>query len=85
MSNQIASLNDRFRSSFGYCDIPGIVVITAGIYSLPPEAKNIIFNKVLEFSVFTEDADPYGEHDFGAFDHAGQRIYWKLTTTPPPI
>jgi hypothetical protein len=26
------------------------------------------------FDVF----DPYGEHDFGAFEHNGQRIFWKI-------
>ena len=27
---------------------------------------------------FNEDNDPYGEHDFGAIDHNGQKIYWKI-------
>jgi hypothetical protein len=26
----------------------------------------------------TDDNDPHGEHDFGAFDHAGERIFWKI-------
>jgi hypothetical protein len=30
------------------------------------------------FDVFTHDNDPYGEHDFGAFEHNGQRIFWKI-------
>jgi hypothetical protein len=28
------------------------------------------------FDAFTEDDDPWGEHDFGAFDHEGERIFW---------
>lgn len=27
---------------------------------------------------FDRDNDPHGEHDFGAFDYAGQRIFWKI-------
>ena len=27
---------------------------------------------------FTEDNDPHGEHDFGSFDHDGERIFWKI-------
>ena len=30
-----------------------------------------------------EGDDPYGEHDFGAFDHAGQRIFWKIDCYDP--
>ena len=32
----------------------------------------------MAFDAFTEDNDPHGEHDFGAFDHAGHRIFWKI-------
>jgi hypothetical protein len=28
--------------------------------------------------VFTNDNDPYGEHDFGAFDVDGARLFWKI-------
>lgn len=32
-----------------------------------------------EFSEFSEDNDPYGEHDFGAFDIEGAgKIFWKI-------
>ncbi|CAN0590562.1 unnamed protein product [Laminaria digitata] len=30
------------------------------------------------FDVFTEDNDPHGEHDFGAFEVADQKIFWKI-------
>jgi hypothetical protein len=32
----------------------------------------------IAFDAFIEDNDPHGEHDFGAFDHAGHRIFWKI-------
>jgi hypothetical protein len=28
------------------------------------------------FNAFTKDDDPWGEQDFGAFDHEGERIFW---------
>jgi hypothetical protein len=30
------------------------------------------------FSAFTHDNDPYGEHDFGAIEHDGTRVFWKI-------
>ena len=33
---------------------------------------------VREFDAFTEDNDPYGEHDFGAVEVEGQRLFWKI-------
>jgi Protein of unknown function (DUF3768) len=33
---------------------------------------------VFAFSDFTPDNDPYGEHDFGSFEHAGRTIFWKI-------
>jgi hypothetical protein len=37
-----------------------------------------VLQKVRAFKVFTPDNDPYGEHDFGAFDFNTKRIYWKF-------
>ena len=33
---------------------------------------------VESFSSFTEDNDPYGEHDFGSLKFEGQKIFWKI-------
>jgi hypothetical protein len=37
-----------------------------------------IFVKVRDFVDFTEDNDPYGEHDFGSFTVSGVKIFWKI-------
>ncbi len=29
-------------------------------------------------AVFTEDNDPYGEHDFGGVELEEQTVYWKI-------
>ena len=33
---------------------------------------------VSAFSDFSEDNDPHGERDFGAFEIGGQRLFWKI-------
>ena len=30
------------------------------------------------FTEFTEDNDPHGEHDFGAFELFEQKLFWKI-------
>ena len=37
------------------------------------------------FSAFTPENDPHGEHDFGAFDHKGDTIYWKIDDYDPTL
>jgi hypothetical protein len=44
-----------------------------------PEADRIaVLNKVFTFDDFTPDNDPYGEHDFGMVEHAGEKYFWKF-------
>ncbi|RDJ21075.1 DUF3768 domain-containing protein [Bosea caraganae] len=80
----IAGQNDAFRSmihipQFGTPKIPGKWLITPGITALPPVAQIEIIAEVRNFDAFTEDNDPYGEHDFGAFEHPGAgKIFWKI-------
>ncbi|MEM6360858.1 MAG: DUF3768 domain-containing protein [Bacteroidota bacterium] len=74
-SKTIAKLNDDFRASIR----PGQhFYMTQGINALPAETKLEIIGLVQTFNNFTPDNDPYGEHDFGAFDAKGERIFWKI-------
>jgi hypothetical protein len=88
-TNKIAELNDRFRLSLGIPafsgGIPGKVVMTAGIAALPADDMTAILTNVREFSDFTPDNDPRGEHDFGAFEHGGQRVFWKIDYYAPDM
>jgi Protein of unknown function (DUF3768) len=72
--NRIRVLNDNFRSSF----VGGQVFITAGVADLPLALRVQVMIDVQNFSEFTADNDPHGEHDFGAFELAGQRFFWKI-------
>jgi hypothetical protein len=73
-TDRIRVLNDNFRSTF----IGGQVVMTAGVDELPLDAKAKVLLMVRAFSEFGEDNDPYGEHDFGSFEAAGEKFFWKI-------
>jgi hypothetical protein len=74
MSNKVALLNDAFRKSFS----GGKVMMTAGVDTLPDMVKCAALNEVATFSVFTEDNDPHGEHDFGSFELCSRKFFWKI-------
>ena len=70
----IKTLNDNFRKTF----TGGQVFLTAGIDSLPTDDVANILQLVQNFTNFTPDNDPYGEHDFGSFTYNGNKIFWKI-------
>ena len=72
----ITTQNDEFRR--GNPAIPGSIVTTATVANLPHETVQEILEKVQQFNAFTEDNDPYGEHDFGKITHAGEVYLWKI-------
>jgi len=58
--------------------IAGRVVQTSGISALALQDQSRIREMVETFEDFTPDSDPHGEHDFGAFEHNGRRVFWKI-------
>ncbi|MBV1711589.1 MAG: DUF3768 domain-containing protein [Desulfomicrobium sp.] len=80
--DKIAKANDLLRQTF----LTGKVVMTAGVHSLPDDTREEIITKVRGFGAFTEDNDPYGEHDFGAFDQDGVgKVFWKIDYYDPTL
>ena len=73
-TNEIALQNDNFRKNLSQ----GTLVFTQGIRLNTPEDLKEIITKVRNFDTFDENNDPYNEHDFGAFDYKGRRIFWKI-------
>ena len=71
---RIRQLNDEARRYL----TDGKILLTRGICSLPEADQAAILERVRIFDDFTPANDPYGEHDFGAFDHNGHRIFWKI-------
>lgn len=68
--SSIAIANDRFRQ-LGFN-----VTVTQGIHHLPDVCG--LLSTVSKFNEFTEDNDPYGEHDFGAIYWHSNKVFWKI-------
>lgn len=68
----IALLNDFARTTLTDCRL----VITQGIAAL--DDLESVIAAVRAFDTFTPRNDPYGEHDFGAIEHGGQTVFWKI-------
>lgn len=58
--------------------IAGRLVQTQGICALSHADQFAIREQVETFIAFTPGNDPYRKRDFGAFEHNGQRIFWKI-------
>jgi len=82
-TKRIAELNDQLRArvglpSFG-ASVPGTIVMTRGICSLPPDIQIDIWFAVNRYDDFKEGDNPYGERDFGCLDiHGAGKIFWKI-------
>ena len=70
----VRQLNDNFRQTF----TGGTVMLTASIAMLGDARQAEIMAAVRNFTDFKEENDPHLEHDFGAFDVAGERIMFKI-------
>lgn len=80
-ATRIRFLNDLVRST----GAGGRIFLTQGIATLSVREQSDIAWKVRVFDDFTEDNDPYGEHDFGAFMHNGRKIFWKIDYYDPSM
>ena len=63
-SAAIRALNDKLRQTL----TGGKVMITAGIQAMSPEDQARVLAAVRAFDAFTDENDPWGEHDMGALD-----------------
>lgn len=79
-NQRVRELNDRFRRD-GLGN--GSIMITPGIQGLGEEEMVAIIDQVRTFDTFTDENDPWKQHDFGAFDHAGQKVFWKIDCYDP--
>jgi len=72
--SKVSDLNDALRKTLA----GGRVVLTHGVNELPLAQINALMARIRAFDAFTEDDDPYGEHDFGAVDVGDVRVFWKI-------
>jgi hypothetical protein len=71
---RIRALNDQLRQHL----TGGMAVITPGVAALGAEAVARIVKTVAVFDDFCHANDPHEEHDFGAFDADGHRVFFKI-------
>ena len=90
MTNQsVQAKNDAFRKAVMFAPHPdGKAVMTPGVANLGSAVCAWIYKQIAEFDSFTEENDPYGDHDFGSVtvsvsnlmtDAAEtHKVFWKI-------
>ena len=68
-THNIATINDRFRRGGKWLVTPSILML-GDVHGL--------YKAIREYDSFSEDNDPYGEHDFGSLTWNGESIFWKI-------
>lgn len=77
-AHKIRLLNDRLRKD----GRGGRIMVTGSLCQADIEEQTVVIGLTRAFDAFTEDNDPYGEHDFGIVRWQapdGERVYnWKI-------
>ena len=73
---RIRDLNDTFRKTLD--PTLGRMMLTAGVDALPSDVRAMAIRNVATFDAFSADNDPHEEHDFGSFDLASDKFFWKI-------
>lgn len=71
---RIRALNDRLRQT----GCGGQLMGTQGLMGRGPAFVKAALAQVSAFTDFAHGDDPYCEHDFGAFEVQGERLFWKI-------
>ncbi len=77
---RIRELNDQLRCKAA----GGRVLITRGIEALGADGVMQVLTAVSRFDDFTEDNDPWGEHDCAILIVDGRRIMFKIDLYEEP-
>jgi Protein of unknown function (DUF3768) len=79
-TDEIRALNDELRQHLN----GGLAVITTGVAALGQDAVERIVKTIAVYDDFCHANDPHEEHDFGAFDADGRRIFFKIDLYEEP-
>ncbi|MGL5508168.1 MAG: DUF3768 domain-containing protein [Microcoleaceae cyanobacterium] len=71
---KIQQLNDQFRRQVG-----ADWYMSRGVAELSNEKKRQLLSLVINFNLFNEGNDPYGEHDFGQVKLDNIKYFWKIS------
>jgi hypothetical protein len=81
-NQRIRELNDRFRRE-GLGN--GSVMLTIGIQERGGDFAAAAIKVVRSFDAFNDNNDPWGEHDFGAVEVAGEKVFFKIDYYTPDL
>lgn len=73
---RLQDLNDLFRQTGP--SARGQWLLTRGVLERGVEFAARAVMEVRRFNRFDASNDPHSEHDFGAFDLGGERLFWKI-------
>lgn len=76
--SEVAERNDAIRHALPRRNPADRILLTQGVQALGPVGVIEAIKKVAGFDEFTEDNDPWGDHDFGAFEVNGEKCFWKI-------
>ena len=71
---RIRELNDQLRCR----GIGGRIVITSGVMALGEDGAKQVLTAVARFDEFSEDNDPWGEHDCAVLTVNRDRVIFKI-------
>lgn len=77
----IRALNDSFRT----VQTQGKVLLSSGVAALATVDQSSILRAVVLFDDFTDDNDPYGEHDCAIITVDSYRVLWKIDYYDPTL
>jgi hypothetical protein len=78
---EICRLNDQFRTTF----VGGAILITPAVEALALDQRSALLAQIRSFDDFSNDNDPYGEHDFGAIECMNEKYFFKIDYYDPSM
>ena len=79
--DNIRVLNDELRTKL----TGGVAVMTPGVAALGAVAVARAVRAIGLYQNFIEENDPHNEHDFGAIDIEGQKVFFKIDYYSPDL
>ena len=77
-TERVRELNDALRTREYVISALGDFIVTCGVTDHGAEFVTRAVHAVRYYSDFTPENDPHGEHDFGAFEIDGEKLFFKI-------
>lgn len=81
-NRRVRELNDLFRTQ---ARGNGSIVLTQGVQALGETFLVAAADAIRSFDAFSEDNDPWGEHDFGAVEVEDEKVFFKIDCYDPTL